>query len=65
MPYESDKKVIVKASAKKKKIRFKMVYTHICVRSNFHYKKTKRKEEKKKRILLPVRTHPRENKLIE
>lgn len=49
----------------KKKIRFKMVYTHICVRSNFHYKKTKRKEEKKKRILLPVRTHPRENKLIE
>lgn len=42
-----------------------MVYTHICVRSNFHYKKTKRKEEKKKRILLPVRTHPRENKLIE
>lgn len=64
-PYESDKKVIVKASAKKKKIRFKMVYTHICVRSNFHYKKTKRKEEKKKRILLPVRTHPRENKLIE
>lgn len=32
----------------KKKIRFKMVYTHICVRSNFHYKKTKRKEEKKR-----------------
>lgn len=52
--------LLKRVQKKKKKYDSKWFIYHVCVRSNL-----KKKRGKKKRILLPVRTHPRENKLIE
>lgn len=57
-PYESDKKVIVKASAKKK-IRFKMVYVpHMCT---FEFRKKKKRKKKRESFCLLGPIHARIN----